>query len=40
VTRPKLKGGLEVIKLNVQNNALLMKNLDKFYNKKIYLGSI
>jgi hypothetical protein len=34
VTRPKSKGGLGVIKLNVQNDALLMKNLDKFFNKR------
>jgi hypothetical protein len=32
VTRLKLKGGLGVIKLNVQNDALLMKNLDKFFH--------
>jgi hypothetical protein len=34
VTKPKLKGGLNVINLNVQNDALLIKHLDKFYNKK------
>jgi hypothetical protein len=33
VTRPKSKGGLGVIRLNVQNDALLMKNLDKIFNK-------
>jgi hypothetical protein len=30
VTRPKLKGGLGVTKLRVQNDALLMKILHKF----------
>jgi hypothetical protein len=29
VCEPKKKGGLGVIKLRVQNNALLLKNLDK-----------
>jgi hypothetical protein len=33
VTRPKMKGCLGIIKLSVQNDALLMKNLDKFFNK-------
>jgi hypothetical protein len=33
VTRPKSKGGLGVIKLRIQNEALLMKNLDKFFSK-------
>jgi hypothetical protein len=33
VTRPKMKGGLGVIKLRVQNVALLLKNLHKFFNK-------
>jgi hypothetical protein len=33
VTRPKKKGGLGVLKLRVQNNALLMKNLHKFFSK-------
>lgn len=28
------KGGLGVINLEMQNQALLMKNLDKFFNKK------
>jgi hypothetical protein len=32
--RPKEKGGLGVINLRSQNNALLLKHLDKFYNKK------
>jgi hypothetical protein len=31
---PKEEGGLGVIDLEKQNKALLMKNLDKFYNKK------
>jgi hypothetical protein len=33
-TRLKLKGGLGVINLRVQNEALLMKNLHKFFNKE------
>jgi hypothetical protein len=33
VTRPKKKGGLGVLKLRVQNDALLMKNLHKFFSK-------
>jgi hypothetical protein len=33
VTRPKMKGGLGVIKLRVQNEVLLLKNLHKFFNK-------
>jgi hypothetical protein len=33
VNTPKLKGGLRVINLRVQNEALLMKNLHKFFNK-------
>jgi hypothetical protein len=33
VTHPKSKGGLGVIKLRLQNEAFLMKNLDKFSNK-------
>ena len=31
--KPKEKGGLGVINLRLQNDALLMKHLDKFYNK-------
>jgi hypothetical protein len=31
-TKPK-KGGLGVINLRAQNRALLLKHLDKFYNK-------
>lgn len=31
---PKEEGGLGVINLEKQNEALLMKNLDKFFNKK------
>lgn len=34
VLQPKDKGGLGVLNLRMQNNALLLKNLDKFYNKK------
>jgi hypothetical protein len=33
-TRPKRKGGLGMINLKSQNLALLMKHLDKFYNRK------
>jgi hypothetical protein len=33
VTRPKKKGGLGVLKLRVQNDALLMKNLHKVFSK-------
>jgi hypothetical protein len=33
VRRPKSKGGLGVVNLSVQNNALLLKQLDKFYRK-------
>jgi hypothetical protein len=32
-TKPK-KGGLGIINTRAQNNALLIKHLDKFYNKK------
>jgi hypothetical protein len=34
VTKPKSKGGLGVIKLRLQNDALLMKNLHNFFNKE------
>lgn len=33
VMKPKEKGGLSVLNLNVQNDALLLKHLHKFYNK-------
>jgi hypothetical protein len=33
-TRPKRKGGLGIINLRSQNTALLLKHLDKFYNKR------
>jgi hypothetical protein len=33
-TRPKRKGGLEIINMRSQNVALLLKHLDKFYNKR------
>jgi hypothetical protein len=33
VCRPKNKGGLSVLSLKIQNHALLMKYLHKFYNK-------
>jgi len=32
--KPKKKGGLGIINLRSQNSALLLKHLDKFYNKK------
>jgi hypothetical protein len=34
VCRPKNKGGLGIINLRVQNNALLLKHLHKFYNNE------
>jgi hypothetical protein len=34
VQQPKDKGGLGVINLSVQNDALLLKHLDKFYRKE------
>jgi hypothetical protein len=34
-TKPKRKGGLGIINLRSQNNALLLKHLDKLYNKKV-----
>ena len=34
VQKPKAKGGLGVINLRPQNDALLMKQLHKFYNKE------
>jgi hypothetical protein len=33
VTRPKSKGGLCVLRLRLQNDVLLMKNLHKFFNR-------
>jgi hypothetical protein len=33
VRRPKNRGGLRVIRLRLQNEALLMKKLDKFFTK-------
>jgi hypothetical protein len=33
-TRPKRKGGLGIINMRSQNVALLLKHLDKFYNKR------
>jgi hypothetical protein len=33
-SKPKRKGGLGIINLRSQNNALLLKHMDKFYNKK------
>ena len=34
ICRPKQKGGLGILNLSLQNEALLMKHLDKFYNKE------
>jgi hypothetical protein len=34
VRKPKAKGGLGVINLNVQNDALLLRQLDKFYKQE------
>ena len=34
VQKPKAKGGLGVINLSLQNEALLIKQLDKFYKKE------
>ena len=34
VMKPKDRGGLGVINLTLQNEALLLKQLDKFYKKK------
>jgi len=34
VSAPKPKGGLGVINLRLQNDALLLKHLHKFYNKE------
>jgi hypothetical protein len=34
VRKPKAKGGLGVINLSVQNDALLLKQLDKFYKQE------
>jgi hypothetical protein len=31
--KPKEKGGLRVLNLRLQNDALLMKHLHKFYNR-------
>jgi len=40
VQKPKDKGGLGVINLQLQNDALLLKHLDKLYNKgEIPLGA-
>jgi hypothetical protein len=33
VTRPKSEGDLGVLKISVHNEALLMKNLHKFFNR-------
>ena len=32
--KPKDKGGLGIINLSLQNEALLLKHLDKFYKKE------
>ena len=33
VCRPKNKGGLGILNLKLQNEALLLKHVSKFYNK-------
>lgn len=33
VCRPKNKGGLGILNLRIQNEALLLKHISKFYNK-------
>jgi hypothetical protein len=33
-TKPKRKGGMRAINLRNQNTALLVKHLDKFYNRR------
>jgi hypothetical protein len=33
--KPKNQGGLGIIDIKSQNNALLMKHLDKFYNHTV-----
>lgn len=38
VCRPKNQGGLGIKNINIQNKALMMKNLHKFFNKIISLG--
>ena len=35
VCRPRNKGGLGILNLQLQNQALLMKHLNKFYNKEV-----
>ena len=34
ICKPKNKGGIGVINLSIQNQALLLKYLDKFYNRR------
>ena len=34
VCKPKAKGGMGIMDLNLQNKSLLLKQLHKFYNKK------
>ena len=33
-SKPKRKGGLGIINLRSQNSVVLLKHLDKFYNRK------
>jgi hypothetical protein len=38
VTRPKEDGGLGILDLKTQNDALLLKYLHKFFNRLIFHG--
>jgi hypothetical protein len=40
VSKPKELGGLGVLDIKTQNEALLIKNLHKFFNRVDILGSI
>jgi hypothetical protein len=41
VCKPGDKGGLGIVNFSKKNDSLLLKHLDKFYNKaKVPLGSI
>lgn len=38
VQKPKEKGGLGVLNLRLENDALLLKHLHNFITRKIFLG--